>query len=131
MTGAGAQAARERGAIGVQLGTAFLCSREAGTSVPYRRALLDQSYPDTVLTRAFSGRYARGLANEFCLRYGDLAPNAYPEVHYLTRPLRTAATEAGDASVPNLWAGQGWRAIRSGSATAILRQIASEMASGR
>ena len=61
MTGAGARAARERGAIGVQLGTAFLCAEEAGTSVPYRRALMDQTYRDTVLTRAFSGRYARGL----------------------------------------------------------------------
>jgi nitronate monooxygenase len=127
MTGAGTAEVLNRGAVGAQLGTVFLCCREAGTSATHRRALLDGTYPDTVITRAFSGRYARGLANEFALEYGDSAPEAYPEVHHLTRPLRAGATKAGDPSIPNLWAGQGWRSITSESAPAIVRRIAAEL----
>ena len=124
MTGTRGAEVLNKGAVGIQLGTAFLCCNEAGTSATYRRALLNATYQDTVLTRAFSGRYARGLANQFALKYTDQAPEAYPEVHHLTRPLRAAAAKAGDPSTPNLWAGQGWRSVTSGSAHAIVRQIA-------
>jgi len=129
MTGAHAAEALAHGATAVQLGTAFLCCPEAGTSPTYRRALLDRTYADTVITRAFSGRYARGLANEFALEYGAVAPEAYPEVHHLTRPLRAAAARAGDPSVPNLWAGQGWRDVTSASAGSIVRGIAAGLTS--
>lgn len=64
MTGAQAGDVLNAGAVAVQLGTAFLCCPEAGTSAVYRSALLDRIYLDTIITRAFSGRYARGLANE-------------------------------------------------------------------
>jgi len=127
MTGSDVAAALRGGAIGAQLGTAFLCCPEAGTSPPYRRALLERTYPGTMLTRAFSGRYARGLANEFAVAYSDAAPEAYPEIHHLTRPLRTAATRAGDPGTPNLWAGTGWRAVRSDPAAQVVRRIASEL----
>ena len=100
MTGPEAAAALKAGAIAVLLGTALLCAAEAGTAATYRRALLDKTYAGTVVTRAFSGRYARGLANEFAQAYSGEAPEAYPEVHHLTRPLRAAAMAAGDPSVP-------------------------------
>ncbi len=127
MTGSDAAAVLEAGAVAVQLGTAFLCTPEAGTSPIYRRALLDGRYPDTILTRAYSGRFARGLANEFGTAHDKAAPQAYPEVHHLTRPLRVAATQAGDASVPNLWAGSGWRQITTEPADAIVRRLSSEL----
>ena len=120
-----AAAALEAGAVAVQLGTALLCTPEAGTSAPYRSALLDQRYDDTVVTRAFSGRWARGLANRFAVEHPD-APAGYPQVHHLTRPLRAAATKAGDPDVPNLWAGTGWRAITTDDVRSIVRRIASE-----
>jgi nitronate monooxygenase len=129
MTGAQVAEVLDQGVVAVQLGTIFLCCPEAGTSATHRRALLDGTYPDTVITRAFSGRYARGLANEFALTYGDVAPEAYPEIHHLTRPLRAAAAQAGDPSTPNLWAGQGWQSVRSASAQAIVRRIAAELVS--
>ncbi len=128
MTGADGSEVLHQGAIGIQLGTAFLCCPEAGTSDTYRRALLERTYPDTVLTRAFSGRYARGLANQFALTYGDSAPEAYPEVHHLTRPIRVAAAAAGDPSTPNLWAGRGWRDVTSHPARAIVLRIVGELA---
>jgi nitronate monooxygenase len=123
MSGADATAALEAGAMAVQIGTALLCAPEAGTSSPYRQALLDGRYPATIVTRAFSGRYARGLANEFAVRHDGQAPNAYPEVHHLTRPLRVAATRADDASIPNLWAGTGWRRLTNEPAKSVVQRI--------
>jgi nitronate monooxygenase len=124
MTGRDAAAVLGAGAVAVQLGTALLCTPEAGTSALYREALLDGRYPGTILTRAYSGRLARGLANRFALEHDRQAPQAYPEVHHLTRPLRAAATKAGDASVPNLWAGTGWPQVTADPAATIVRRIA-------
>lgn len=126
MTGRDAAVALRAGAIAVQVGTALLCSPEAGTSRPYREALLGGRYPETILTRAYSGRFARGLANRFAREHDGQAPQAYPEVHHLTRPLRVAATQAGDDSVPNLWAGTGWRQLRAEPAATIVRRIGAD-----
>jgi nitronate monooxygenase len=117
------QRALDAGAEAVQVGTALLCTPEAATNELHRRALLDRSYSDTIVTRAFSGRWARGLANRFALDHPD-APAGYPEIHHLTRPLRAAAIKAGDPEVPNLWAGTGWRAIREAPAGEIVRGLA-------
>jgi len=126
MTGREAAAVFRAGAIAVQVGTALLCTPETGTSVPYRQALLDGRYPDTILTRAYTGRLARGLANRFPLDHDGEAPQAYPEVHHLTRPLRSAATRVGDTTVPNLWAGTGWRQVTAEPAATIVRRIAAD-----
>ncbi|MFI5777053.1 nitronate monooxygenase [Nocardia sp. NPDC051570] len=102
-TGAGIAAALTAGAAAVQLGTAFLRCPEAGTAALHRDALPIET--PTMLTRAFSGRRARGLRNQFILDHPD-APVAYPEIHYATSPLRKAARESGNADAVNLWAGQ-------------------------
>ena len=130
MTGADAAAAMQAGAIAVQLGTALLCAPEAATNPVHRAALLDRRYDDTVVTRAFTGRWARGLRNRFAHEHTD-APQGYPEIHHLTRPLRAAAIAAGDADVPNLWAGSGWRSVRAEPAAEIVQRIAAEMQSLR
>ena len=126
MTGARAAEVLGAGAVAVQIGTALLGTPEAGTSGLYRRVLRDVRLPDTIVTRAYSGRFARGLANRFALEHDAEAPAAYPEVHHLTRPLRAAATEAGDASVPNFWAGTGWRQLTVAPAAAIVGRIAAD-----
>jgi nitronate monooxygenase len=126
MTGSDAAVVLSGGAVAVQLGTAFLCTPEAATSTPYRQALLDGRYSGTILTRAYTGRFARGLANRFALEHDGQAPQAYPEVHHLTRPLRAAATRAGDSDVPNLWAGAGWRRLTAEPAATIVRRIADD-----
>jgi nitronate monooxygenase len=123
MSAADAAEALDAGAAAVQLGTALLCTPEAATSAPHRAALLERRYSDTVVTRAFSGRWARGLANRFALEHRD-APAGYPQLNHLTRPLRAAATKVGDPDVPNLWAGTGWRAITTEDAGEIVRRIA-------
>jgi nitronate monooxygenase len=90
------------GACAVQVGTSFLLCPEAGTSVAQRAAIAAGG--ETAMTRAFTGRRARGIVNAFMRAHPD-APSAYPHVHHLTAPLRTAAREAGDADGFNLWAG--------------------------
>ncbi|MDO9410232.1 nitronate monooxygenase family protein [Patulibacter sp.] len=125
MGGADVRAALTAGASGVQLGTALLCTPEAGTSEVHRRALLDRRYPGTTVTRGFTGRPARGLANPLALAHPD-APSAYPEVHHLTRPLRAAAAEQGDPDAVHLWAGEGWRAVTEEPAADLVARIAHE-----
>lgn len=103
----------------VQVGTALLDAEEAGTNPTYRAALRDPRFTRTTLTRAFSGRVARGLDNRFIREHLD-APAVYPAVNQLTGPLRRAAGASGDADGLSLWAGTGWRAVRGGPAAAIV-----------
>ena len=105
----GVLAALDAGAVGVQCGTAFLRCPESGTHAVHRAALGDPRFEETAVTRAFSGRPARGLLNQFMLDHRD-APSAYPEINNATRPLRAAAAAAGDAHRLHLWAGTGYRA---------------------
>jgi len=103
-TGAGIAAVLAAGAAAAQLGTAFLRCPEAGTFAEYRQALAGDT--PTALTRAFTGRTARGIRNRFLDKHTAGAPAAYPEVHYLTAPLRASGRSRHDAGVVNLWAGQ-------------------------
>ena len=107
------------------LGTAFLCCPEAGTSATHRAALLGWSR-DTVVTRAFTGRPARALANAFSDAHSAAAPAAYPELHHLTRPLRSAASAAGDPDGVHLWAGTGWRTVTEEPAGEIVARLERE-----
>ena len=104
-----AAAALTAGAAAVQAGTAFLLCPEAATSAPHRQAIAAGG--ETAMTRAFTGRRARGIVNEF-MRVHPTAPSAYPQIHHLTAPLRAAARAAGDAQRINLWAGTEFRRAR-------------------
>ena len=115
------------GAVAAQAGTAFLLADEAGTNGAHRAALTDENFTETVVTRAFSGRYARGLANGFTARYDDVAPLGYPEVNQMTGPLRRAAVAAGDPNGTNLWAGTSWRQTGGGSAGDIVAALARDV----
>jgi nitronate monooxygenase len=105
-TGAAVAAVLAAGARAAAVGSAFLRCPEASTSAVHREAL--GSGQPTALTRAFTGRAARGIRNRFLTEHAADAPSAYPEVHYLTAPLRQAARAAGDPELVNLWAGQAY-----------------------
>jgi nitronate monooxygenase len=111
------------GAVAAQLGTAFLLADEAGSSKVHRAALQSPEFTETVVTRAFSGRYARGLRNRFVDEHETQAPFGYPEIHYLTSPVRKASVAAGDPHATNVWAGTGFRAIRGGSVAEIMARL--------
>jgi nitronate monooxygenase len=124
MTADDVDAALAAGATAVQCGTAFLRCGESGASPTYKAALVDPTFTTTALTRAFSGRPARGLVNDFMRDHPD-APAAYPEINNATRPMRAAAAKARDPHRISLWAGEGWRAATTEPAGEIIERLAS------
>jgi len=125
MDGAGIAAALMLGADAVQLGSAFLLADEATISAPWRRAI--ETAPDdaTRLTRAISGRFARGIDNEFmaAMRPIEDAIPPYPIQNALTQELRAAAAKMGSPDVLSLWAGQAIKLARKGAAADIVRDL--------
>ncbi len=119
--GAGLAAVLAAGASAGAVGTAFLRATEAGTSGAHREALATTRA--TALTRAFTGRTARGIVNTFMRRHEAAAPRAYPAVHHLTAPLRAQARAAGDAENINLWAGQAHALAREAPAAEIMAEL--------
>jgi nitronate monooxygenase len=106
--GRGAVAAMVLGAQGVQVGTAFLASPESGASPPHKKALVEGTERSTMLTRAYTGRYARGLVNQGMrdlLRHEPVLPS-YPWQGRMMAPLTRAAAKAGNPELMALWAGQ-------------------------
>jgi nitronate monooxygenase len=123
-TGAGVAAVLAAGASAAQLGTAFLRCPEAGTSAIHRAAVAGRG--ETVTTRAFTGRLARAVRNRFVDEHSEAAPAAYPEVHYLTAPLRAAGRSAGNPDLVNLWAGQTHELSRELPAADLVAVLATE-----
>lgn len=119
------------GASAAQLGTAFLVCPESGAHTLHKQAMTDPLFVRTELTRAFSGRPARGLVNRFMREHGPYAPAAYPQVHHLTSGLRKAAAKVGDAQGMSLWAGQGHRLARELPAGELVEALAAELAAAR
>jgi nitronate monooxygenase len=124
--GAGLAAVLAAGARAAQIGTAFLRAAEAGTNGAHREALGTET--PTALTRAFTGRTARGIRNRFMADHDADAVVAYPQVHHATAPLRAAARARGDAGGFNLWAGQAHRLAREAPAAEIVRTLAADAA---
>jgi len=124
-TGRAVAAVLTAGAAAAQLGTAFMLCPEAATSPAHRRAIEDGD-ESTALTRAFTGRAARGISNRFLREHSETAPSAYPEVHHLTAPIRAAARQRGDADGFNLWAGQTYPLAEAMPAADVVVQLADE-----
>jgi nitronate monooxygenase len=113
------------GAAMVQLGTAFLRCPESGAHPVHKVALAHPLFQQTAVTRAYSGRRARGLVNRF-MELHDRAPAAYPEINNATRPLRAAAAAAGDPHRMSLYAG-----TASGLARAVpVAEVVEDLVSG-
>jgi NAD(P)H-dependent flavin oxidoreductase YrpB (nitropropane dioxygenase family) len=115
------------GAAAAMVGTVLLRADESGASEPHRNALTDPSRTETVVTRAFTGRPARALRNRFVDRYDEQAPQGYPALHYLTSPLRKAATAANDPELVHLWAGTGYRHVTDEPTSTILTRLADRL----
>jgi nitronate monooxygenase len=123
-TGAAVGAVLVAGARAAQVGTAYLRAAEAGTS-PAQKDATPSAAP-TRLTRAFSGRTARGIVNRLLADHTDAAPRGYPEVHHLMTPLRAHGRTAHDADLINLWAGQAHALATAEPAADITRRLAAE-----
>jgi nitronate monooxygenase len=124
MDGRGIAAVLALGAAAAQLGTAFLTCEEAGVPDVYKQAILDAHEDQTRITRAFSGRPARGIVNRFMREVEEVLP--FPLQNALTRPLRAAAAKQGRAEFLSLWAGQGVRMARRMKAADLVATLAEE-----
>ncbi len=113
----------DAGAGAVAVGTLLLRTDESGASRTHQDALADPAFAGTVITRAFTGRYARGLRNRFIDAHEAQAPAGYPAIHHLTRDLRRAAAAAGDPHRVHLWAGTGYRNAGSGPVRAVVESL--------
>ncbi len=119
--GAGVAAALCAGAVAAQLGTAFMLTPEAATAPAHRERL--RATAPTRLTRAFTGRQARGVVNRFMLEHEQHVPHAYPAVHQITAPIRAAARAAADPEAINLWAGQAHSLAREVGAEQLVGEL--------
>jgi nitronate monooxygenase len=126
MTGRAIAGVLSAGAVAAQLGTAFLRTPEAGTAPVHLAALASQE--PTAMTRAFTGRLARGIRNRFIVEHTSAAPSGYPEIHFATAPIRAAGRESGNGDVVNLWAGQAYLLARELPAGELVRILAGEIA---
>jgi len=132
MDGRGIAAVLALGAAAAQLGTAFLTCEEAGVPDVYKQAILDAHEDQTRITRAFSGRPARGIVNRFMREVEapwwpqQFSILPFPLQNALTRPLRTAAATQGRAEFLSLWAGQGVRMARRLKAADLVATLAEE-----
>ena len=123
-SGGGVAATLAAGARAAQIGTAFMRCPEAGTAAVHRAALATAA--PTAITRAFSGKPARGIVNRFMSEYDAFAPAAYPEIHHVTAPLRHAARQSGNPDLVNLWAGQAHELSSEEPAAVVARRLADE-----
>jgi nitronate monooxygenase len=128
MDGRGIAAALALGAVAVQLGTAFLTCDEAGVADAYKNAILHAGDHATRVTRAFSGRPARGIVNRFMREIDDsgVAIPPFPIQNALTRPLRLAAAQQGRAEYLSLWAGQAAHLARRQPAATLVARLVDE-----
>ena len=115
------------GATAAAVGTVLLRAAESGASATHQAALTDPARTETVITRAFTGRPARGLRNAFIDAHEAEAPLGYPAIHYLTSPLRKAAAAAGKPDYVHLWAGTGYRHATAEPAADILQRLAANL----
>jgi nitronate monooxygenase len=121
-TGRGIAAVLAAGARAAALGTAFMLCPESSTAPAHRDAIAAPG--DTALTRAFTGRTARGIVNRWLREHDDGAPSAYPDIHHVTAKVRAAARGAGDADGFHLWAGQAHTLAEPVPAGELVRRLA-------
>ena len=124
-TGRGVAAVLAAGAVAAQLGTAFMRCPEASDGARAQGGAHARASP-TALTRAFTGRTARGIVNGFMRAHDGDAPLGYPDVHHVTAPLRAAARERGDPDELHLWAGQAHALAEELPAAVLVRRLAAD-----
>ena len=127
--GRGIVAALALGADAVQMGTAFLTSEESGSPQVAKDAILNAQETDTVLTKTFSGKPARGLMNDFIKimsSYESGLP-AYPIQNTLTQTIRAKAAKLESPEYMSLWCGQNLRSIKENSVNQIVLDMVTQV----
>jgi nitronate monooxygenase len=123
--GRGIAAALVLGAQGVQMGTAFLTCEESTAHQRHKEAVLAMSDESTVVTRVFSGKPARGIANAFieALAPYEQAVPPYPVQNALSRDIRQAAAKQQRSEYLSMWAGQAGALSRRTDVESLMREL--------
>lgn len=129
MTGAEIRERLSLGASAVQMGTAFLTTDESGIHPAYKARLLAAQGNPTRLTRAFSGRLARGIENRFMrqMEMVEAELPAYPVQNALTGTIRAEAAKRGDPELMSLWAGTGVAKSRAMPVAKLMETLITEI----
>jgi nitronate monooxygenase len=101
------------GASAVQMGTAFLTALESGASSAHRRFVMEHHHLGTHFTRAFSGRSAQGIHNEFMKVMEGKTYLPFPAQNTMTAPMRQWALEKDEGHYQSLWAGRSYAKARA------------------
>ncbi|WP_077622354.1 NAD(P)H-dependent flavin oxidoreductase [Sediminibacillus massiliensis] len=127
MDGRGLMASLLLGAEGVQMGTAFLTCLESGAHPLHKNAVLHAREDDTVLTKAFSGKWARGIVNEFITDMHRMKVSwpGFPVQNALTKGLRAASSRQNKKEFMSLWSGQSPRLAKAQTVKALMEDIVS------
>jgi nitronate monooxygenase len=131
MNGADIARALAAGATAAQMGTAFLCCDESGASKEHKDFLMHQPQRGSALTKAFSGRLARGIENDFMRLMADQTTLPFPIQNLLTAPLRQWANRTRNGEYQSLWAGTAYADARSMSTTALIETLMHELRNAR
>ncbi|XXN65817.1 NAD(P)H-dependent flavin oxidoreductase [Enterobacter ludwigii] len=129
MDGAGIAAMLKLGAVGVQLGTAFILCPESAANAAYRQALKSEQANRTEMIAAISGRSARCLTNDFCHLARHFAQETippYPLAYALGKALAAAAAAKGEHGFGAQWAGQGAALARDMPAAELINTLVAE-----
>ncbi|MEH6908881.1 nitronate monooxygenase [Bacillus sp. AFS006103] len=128
MDGRGLMASICLGAQGVQMGTAFLTCVESGAHQVYKEAILNANEDQTVLTRSFSGKWARGIKNKFILelqKNEEFLPD-FPIQNALTQEIRKFSAAHNNQEFMSLWSGQSPRLAKSQTVESLIKSIIAE-----
>ena len=117
------------GAVGAQIGTAYLLCPEATTSAIHRAALKSEAADHTALTNLFTGRPARGIVNRLLRELGPIstATPAFPLASAAIAPLRKEAEARGSGDFSPLWCGQNATGCKEIPATKLTRELAAQI----
>ncbi|AJD89746.1 nitronate monooxygenase [Jeotgalibacillus malaysiensis] len=129
MEGRGIAASLMLGAQAVQMGTAFLTTSESGAHSLHKDKILSTTEDEVILTRAFSGKWARGIQNTYTLAMQQeqyLMPD-FPITNSLTKPIRQAAGQQNNSEFLSLWSGQSPRLAKSESVRELVTRVISEV----
>lgn len=111
------------GAQAVQIGSALLATTESGASAIHKKTLLNSQQGDTMLTKAFSGKTARGIRNTFMeeMQTQPIAP--YPAQHFLTNRMRQASAQQGNPDFVSMWSGTKGYLAQATSVENVIHQL--------
>ena len=110
------------------MGTAFLTCEEAEVNQSWIDLLMESTDTSSVLTNAFTGKFARGINNRFMSElkpYENDIPE-YPAQHQITRELRARAKELNNKDFMSFWAGQGSSMCRKTKASDLIKLLINE-----